>query len=277
MIWLKANLKLIRKLLIEDSSASLTYAALECRLAIEQICYDRLRIHHNYISHADLKRWQPREIVNQLIQEVDQYAASTFKLSVAIDLPDGGERDLSVEEFASLDYQEIGTQIGFDPKRIGKLWNALSSFLHVRLPRDDSYQLSRYGDLDRLRVKLAETVEELERLSKGTLVSSGIGAEVSIECTCGAMIKRRAELLKPGDVVSCIDPTCVERWDVGDEGDDLFFSRRMITVECKGCSSEHQFPEKVMLDLGLNKVAHFDCDCGERNFVRWALQQAANP
>lgn len=68
MINLEPSISQIEVLMAENTEASLTYAALECRLAIERICYERLRLAHDYISNDDLKRWQPRDIVNILIQ-----------------------------------------------------------------------------------------------------------------------------------------------------------------------------------------------------------------
>ena len=50
----------VSALLAEDAPASVTYAALECRLAIERVCYARLQIAHEYISQKDLKGWHPR-------------------------------------------------------------------------------------------------------------------------------------------------------------------------------------------------------------------------
>ncbi len=78
MFWIKgANLK-IKRLLNEGTSQSLTHAALECRLAIERVCYEKLTIVHDYISHDDLKRWQPRYVVETIVQEVNEDAASSF-------------------------------------------------------------------------------------------------------------------------------------------------------------------------------------------------------
>lgn len=273
VIRLKKNLERIRKLLDENTASSLTYAALECRIAIEQVCYDRLRIAHAYISHADLRRWQPKDVVQQLIQDVDKHTASTMTLSMSRDPVRSGGRELSKEDFESIEYTKIGTQIGFDPQRLGKLWNALSSFLHVKLPRNTETQVHTYGDVDKLRARLAEAINELERLSTGTMIMGGFGPTVSFECECGTRNKRRAELLKNGDILSCTNRDCIERWEVEFEADEPLFVRRKVSVHCKGCGLENAFPEKAMLDLELNKVAHFVCKCGEKNYVRWGLQQ----
>lgn len=57
MNWIEANTNKIRSLVSAGGRENLTYAALEARLAIEAICYDRLRIAHDYISNDDLKGW----------------------------------------------------------------------------------------------------------------------------------------------------------------------------------------------------------------------------
>lgn len=54
MIDIKPAIDRIEKLLSENSIAGVTYAALEARLTIERICYDRLRQCHDYNPHEDL-------------------------------------------------------------------------------------------------------------------------------------------------------------------------------------------------------------------------------
>ncbi|MBN8848758.1 MAG: hypothetical protein J0I73_11770 [Sphingomonas sp.] len=49
MIDLSDSIATIRAQLEEGSPRNLTYAALECRLALERICYERLRAMHDYI------------------------------------------------------------------------------------------------------------------------------------------------------------------------------------------------------------------------------------
>lgn len=50
MIYLPPLIDRIKALLAEGTDSSVTYAALEARLALEKVCYDRLRQRHDYIS-----------------------------------------------------------------------------------------------------------------------------------------------------------------------------------------------------------------------------------
>src|SRR3954447_183081 len=80
---IKSLISRIEALLARGTPESITYAALECRLAIEKVCYERLKIAHDYISHDDLRRWQPRHVVETLIAEVDGRIATSSTLFIS--------------------------------------------------------------------------------------------------------------------------------------------------------------------------------------------------
>jgi len=103
MINLQPSIEKIENLLDENTDSSVTYAALECRLAIERICYERLRLAHDYISHEDLKKWQPRDIVKTLIQEVDENVATTFTLSVSTSPLSEGSAPPTREDYEAME------------------------------------------------------------------------------------------------------------------------------------------------------------------------------
>ena len=125
MNWLREYTDRIRAHLAAGEESSLTYAALEVRLALERVCYERLRTSHDYISTDDLRRWRPNYVVQTLMEMVDPKIASEWTLSMGSEPGDNPER-----------YVEIGTQKGFDPKTIGLLWQAMSSFLHLSRPEE---------------------------------------------------------------------------------------------------------------------------------------------
>lgn len=275
MQWLKANIDSVNILLQQETQESLTYAALECRLALEMVCYERLRTSYDYISYKELRRWQPRYVIESLIAEANETAATDFTLSISTE-PVDSDADPSAADFQRFDYVEVGRQVGFDPKYIGKLWNAISSFLHVRLPSLKSDTLDRYGNSGALKAKVEEGLKELRRLQKGTLISSGFGEEVSFNCRCGSKTRRRAALLKDKSVVTCINPECDETYRAHETSDGSFeFERLCVEVKCRGCGDIGYFPEKQLIQIGLNRAATYDCSaCGERNALRWSLQQA---
>jgi len=80
MIDLHDTIDTIKRHPADGSDRSLTYAALECRLAIERICYDRLARAHDYVSHEEVRRWQPHLVIKLVEEDIDPYVASTYTL-----------------------------------------------------------------------------------------------------------------------------------------------------------------------------------------------------
>jgi len=274
MIDLTSSISQIEGLLVQNTDASLTYAALECRLAIERICFERLRIAHDYISHDDLKKWQPRDIVNILIQEVDDKTAETFTLSISKEPVPENCALPTLEDYQAMEFLPIGTQIGFNPNRLGRLWNALANLaLHITLPTSKDHDVARYGDTEKIRAKVIESLDEIKRIGAGTLMSSGMGEEISFNCFCGAKNKRRHGLLKDGQVISCISPSCDETY--GYVASDMSFERRVFEITCRSCGKQRDVPKKMIERLRTDQHIHFDCEgCSEKIYIAWRPMQA---
>ena len=66
MLDVRKKLKKIEDLLNQNSIDAVSYAALEARLAIEILGYERLKISFGYISFADLRGWKPKDVVEQV-------------------------------------------------------------------------------------------------------------------------------------------------------------------------------------------------------------------
>lgn len=278
MINVQPSIDAIERLLTEGTPQSLTYAALECRLAIEALCYERLSIAHSYISHDDLKRWQPKDVVNILIQEVDAQIASTLTLYISRDPVPQGKGDMTQADYEALEYVPVGTQIGFDPKLISKLWNALANVaLHVQPPKSANDVVAVHGKPDKIRARVLEALAEIKRVSSRTMLSSGTGEEVSFDCSCGAKNKRRTGLLQEGQTVSCINPTCKESFFVEMRDTAIFFNRRTFPVSCSVCSKLEAIPMKWAEKLKVDQSLNYVCDCGHENLLQWKLMQLHGP
>lgn len=270
MIDLKPLVDRIEALLREGTQASVTYAALEARLALEKVCYDRLRQRHDYISNDDLRRWPPRGIMETLIQEVDEHAAEGMSLSI------GKSPARDGVDPADEEYIHLGTEVGFDPKKIGKLWQALSNLaLHVRLPKDKHDQIPEYGDRDLTESKVREVLEELRRLAKGTMTFSGFGVTVSFQCECGSKNDRRASLLRPGQRIHCINSQCDWTYIVRETDGEFTFETEWVDSNCARCDRVHRFPLRMLTRLRFGDSAQYECrGCGHWNKMRLQFMQA---
>lgn len=274
MINLEPTISQIEKLLEENTKASVTYAALECRLAIERICYECLRVAHDYISHDDLRKWQPSDIVKTLIQEVDSNAAETVTLFIARDpLPEGSPPP-SREDYEEMEWLPVGTQVGFAPNKLGKLWHGLAKLaLHIEIPTSKDTTVDQYGNIQAIALKVRQALTEIKQISKGTLMSTGWGDEVSFECSCGAKNKRRRALLKDGQTINCLNPDCDESYDyVKSEGS---FGRRTFEIACRACGASQEVPKRIVEKLRTDQHILLDCKgCSDTICVSWRPMQA---
>lgn len=277
MQFLEKHTSEIESLIQEGTQESFTYAALRCRLALELVCYHRLRVAHDYISAKDLRRWQPRDVVNRLIQDVDPKIAKGFTLSIGKEPIKGSPVALAREDFEKFEYVELGRQVGFDSNKLGRIWNGLGNFLHVRKPDSSKADLAVFAPIETMKRKVEEALAMLKDLQRGTLVSVGFGPTVTFECHCGSKNKRSLDLLTDGQTVSCIDPECPERWIVRKNGDDIEFDPRTMVATCK-CGHANPLPEQVLLRLERGRHLKFLCQsCREENLVVWKLMSARLP
>jgi hypothetical protein len=233
MNWMADYTDRIRALMDDNSEASLTYAALEARLAIECICYERLKLAHDYISADDLRTWKPQYVVQTLMEMVDPKIASEYTLSIGSEPGDDPK-----------EYLEVGVQKGFDPKKLSQLWQAMGSFLHNRLPRSRDALISHYATVEKIRPKLTEALQELDRIGQGTMMGAMVFEQVSFECRCGQSNKRAKHGLSHGATINCIREDCREQFTVEKIDDEFYFSAKTIPITCCECRHENRLAKR---------------------------------
>jgi hypothetical protein len=263
VFWIKEYTDRIRSLLKDGDASSLSYAALEVRLALERICYERLRNAHSYISADDLRTWKPQYVVLTLMEMVDPKIASDWTLSMGSEPGDHPEK-----------YIEIGTQRGFDPKRVNHLWQAMSSFLHAEFPRSSDHDIEHYKSPDKMRRKIEEALQELDRLATGTLIGSLVFEQVSFTCVCGQLNKRSTHTLSHCQIINCFSEGCKEQYVVEKGIDEFLFERRVLPVFCEKCAAKTGLPYRLATELPKDTRLHFSCrECGQENNFMWRLMQ----
>jgi hypothetical protein len=273
MIDIKEIVSVIEKLLAEDTPQSLTYAALECRLAIEKICYDRLKVAYDYISHSDLRGWRPGDVVKTLIADVDGSAAS--EKTIYISKQPSHAYQESIENIPDAEWAKIGTQAGFDVKLLSSSWQSLSHLaLHVALPKTKDEDIPRYGDFAKTKGKVVEILAELRRLANvGSLLTTGLGSTHSFKCECDRTIQRRSALLKHGQIINCVGIECDESFEVSIKDEEFWFVRRLLRLDCKGCGKELALPTRMAEKLKRDQVLTAECSCGAKNNIVWRLMR----
>jgi hypothetical protein len=260
MIDIKKRIATIEALLAEGSAPSLTYAAMECRLTIEVICYERFVHSQEYISASDLKNWQPKAVVKQVSEEANELIDKGFELHISTTPIQKGAEPKTKEDYESFEFVKIGQQVGFKISKMGSLWNALSRVaLHVDYSKGKD-GLSLYGDVESIKAKVSEALAEFKKFEPNTLIGGGFGLNYDFPCdTCSAQIKRKAALLKDGQVIGCINPSCDESYAIHRDGAEITYARRGSVIKCRGCSSEVKFPTRRAENLRYGATLEIEC------------------
>lgn len=260
----------IEKLLEEGSDASVTYAALECRLTIEYICYERFKLFHSYLSPKDMERWQPKHIVKQ-VSDISDIINDEVTVSIASRGDELSEL-VTQEDYEKLDYKTLGTQKSVDLSKAHKLWNSLSGLaLHVHLPSVDDEGQNFYGSTEKIKSKVKAAVDLFNGLKNGDLIIGGfLGETFNIECVaCGALIKKPAMKLKSGNVVvNCISPNCPESYLVNYMNGEYVTERNVFKFKCNGCGHDLDVPHQTFSNLHLNSNLEITCgNCQSKTSV----------
>lgn len=271
MLDVKRRIEVISALLEQGTEEGTTYAALECRLAIEYLCYERMQMALDLASYADMRGWTPGKVVKAVEELVDEHVTTSLTLMIAKEPDRAAGQELTLEERKGLDYHPIGTQASLDLKKLTELWNALSgAALHVQVPKQRTDQLAIYGDRARTAKKVQECLVELRKSSEGTLLSNGFGPEISIPCAgCRYPVKRRVARLTEHQTVSCVNPSCEESYTVEKNGEaDFTFERRLASFKCEDCGTANDIPLRQLEKMRMIDVAEIACrGCGVQYII----------
>lgn len=261
MLDISRRVKLINSLLEQNTEQSLTYAALECRLTLEYLCYERFKLYFSYLSENDLKNWQPKHIIKQISDEVDNNVSREFSISIS-DEKIGGRSPETKEEFESIKYTPLGTQSELKFNKLHQLWNGVSNVaLHIPVPSILSDNISIYGNKDKIRKKVLEVVSFLLGMKGNLLMGGSFGEEYSFNCfSCGTKIKRPVKNLQNKTALSCINPKCIESYVVKKDKNDKFeLIRSIFKFSCIGCNEDLVVPMRVFYDLHFNQTLNIRC------------------
>jgi len=258
MLDIPKRISQIQSLIDEDTDQSLTYAALECRLTLEHICYERFRLSHGYLSPTDLRRWQPRDVIKQVSEEVNEHVAQELTIFISASAP----RENTVEGFQELEYTEVGTQAPIHLNKLHSYWHALSNVaLHIPVPTIASGELSLYGNRSEIKNKVEDVLKLLPSM-ESTLLSGGhLGKTFSFKCqTCETEIRKPEKFLVSTSVASCISPDCYESYLISAEKNgERAVTRRTFDFPCDGCDNILQVPVNAFSALRFQQQLNVKC------------------
>lgn len=242
----------------------LLYACLELRYALERIAYQKLQLRLEKVTIDEIAAWQPRRALERLMELVDAHLARGSTLRVASDSEPGTP--------AKDNFVTVGQTTGVSPREIGRHWQKLGSYLHIRMPRKKGQHPQEF-DEPKLRTFLEDVIEYVELIAS-TKFDAYFSYTATFSCEkCGHSIVRNSELLDEETIVECQNEQCNASYITHFDNDAFRFEPYFITLDCKNCDQRAQFDANTFLKLKTNETTTFACNgCDTRYLVRWTLE-----
>lgn len=247
-----------------DDDDRLKYACLELRFALERIAFQKLQLRLDKITREEISAWQPKRIIESLMELVDASIDQGYEIRVA---PNDDEGKPLEEEFRSL-----GSTKGINAKDIGKHWHKLGSFLHLPMPQRKG-ETPIKPDRQTLTEYLREVVSYVEAVTS-TKFDAHFSNNVTFLCSsCKQSIIRNSDLLAENDVVQCQNPNCDEAYLAHVSGKEFSISRYEIPFVCPSCDYKKIFGANEILRLGRGETREISCEqCHSKYILFWVPQ-----
>lgn len=229
-----------KALLVNPTPEDLRYAALELRLCIEALTYEKLRSFSAMIPESVLETWQPPQAVRALL-EFEPEADGSFTIYAGVE-----------EEYgkSAPHMQFVGRHNSLGLKWLRKHYNKLGNFLHAPSPIANASP-----DVRKLKEYLAEVVSDLEAPLNSTILGGSIREVFSFICgKCTNPVVCNARTVASLHKATCFNPQCSAEYHVtiSSEGQATF--QLMVTAfECANTDCAGIMPvENRKLDIGVD-------------------------
>jgi hypothetical protein len=230
-----------KALLSAPTAENLRYAALELRLCMEAITYEKLRSVAERIPESVLRTWQPPQAVKAML-EYEPDADRSYTLSI------GAEEAYGVPPKVM---QVMGTHNTLPLSWLRKYYNKLGGFLH--LPSPGSRQSP---SPEKVAAELLQIVADLEAPLAST-IGGTFGKVYTFSCArCESVVVKNAAAVQRSRKATCLNPQCGAEYFATFAPDNSVSFELMVTrFPCadKSCSGVAEV-ENRRLDVGVEFV-----------------------
>lgn len=217
-----------KEILENSNSEYIKYAALELRMAIEGLTYDRANAYIKEIDPKEYNTWQPKKVM-QMLLEIEPKADKGSSLSF-------GRQDKLGEPAKIM--TPLGSEEVFNLSLIKKHYDALGSFLH--LPTIKQLQDQPEIDINKLKEKCLEIIRHIEKVLESPVFNINLGSFFEIACfKCNKAIRKRVPYGQTEVVAKCLNTECGATYLVTDIGEGKTnWEPQLEKIEClaENCS-----------------------------------------
>jgi hypothetical protein len=218
----REHLRRARELLVSTKFADLRYAALELRLCLEVMTYNKLRSFAKYLPKSFLARtWQPPQLLKAM-KQLDGNADQSIILHMSGPVRDGIKPQDD-------EYQLVGEHKAFSLTWLRKHYNKIGFLLHLQPEH-------RTSDVEQ-RKYLSTVADEIEEAQKGGILGMWIGEAIEFRCElCGEASTVSAHYARTTGTASCLNPNCELEYLAAEEDKQIFLTPLLVKVDCKSCA-----------------------------------------
>lgn len=171
------------KSLLEAESVApehLRYAALDVRMAMEALTYERAHSYRKELPESAYETWQPRKLM-QVLLDIDPNADRDSSLRI------GREEIYGVP---ATEMHDLGHETVLNLGKLKKHYDALGSYLHM--PTLKQLQADEGASFDKLRKRLGQIIEYMETVLRSPIFTINFGTFSTAPCSrCDNQIRWR--------------------------------------------------------------------------------------
>ena len=213
--------------LASGQAEHLKYAALELRMAMEALTYDRAEAYAAELPPSEYDMWQPKKLLLQLL-EIDPLADKDSTISY------GMEQEYGVPPAVM---NALGSEKVLNLATLKKHYDALGGHLHM--PTIKQFNQGKGPDTAKLAKRCSEIVNFIADVLASPVFNSTLGAFAQMPCEgCGATIRKRMPFGVKSVVARCFE--CPASYTLEDaDGGQVTWKPQQQKLTCRlpGCGT----------------------------------------
>lgn len=249
----RQHLVTAKALISENTDQKLIYAALELRMAIEAISYDRANAIKDDFPPSEYETWKPSKVISVLL-DIDPNADQPSELSFGEE-PSPGERPSVMHS--------LGSDRPLTIREIKEHYDALGSYLHSQTIGQRKKSAKR--DLSSLKKRCKKIVGVLDESLSAPINSFVFGVYFEFNCLrCEKRIRRRFKMNSDSAEATCWE--CKANHRVRSTGErQVAIEPVQSQVPCANADCKEDFflwADEIVPGTNWNCLA-----CGNRNRI----------
>lgn len=230
-------------------------------MSIEALTYDRAQAYAQEIPPSEIDRWQPRKLMEVLI-EIEPHADQSGTVSFARESSPG---------VAAEPMRVLGNERVFGMDAIRKHYDALGSFVHLPTMRHAQVPT----DFDKMRARCDKIATKVGEALSSTIFNFTLGSFSKLDCQeCGNPIRKRIPNGQASVVAKCLH--CAASYLLTPlEQNKVDWKPQLQSVACAtdGCGHvTHIWESEIRLG------SHWTCpSCGAKDEIQPTVARTGPP